>query len=283
MASMAGQLGILVIHGVGSQRSGYSGEMIREISGRLGEHASMVVWEEIVWTDILAPREHDLLSWMKKAKDAEGSPIELDWSKIRKFLLHNVGDALAYHRNQDPDSAYAQIHSVVDQKLQALRGSLDDLAAPIVVIGHSLGAHIMSDYIWDRQHGVGSLQPIPTLVSMITFGCNIPLFSLSFDIAEPIDLPGKGITKPKWRAAARWLNYLDEDDVLGWPLKALYQRNLSQLTSAQKRTVSKIEDREINVGGFLTSWNPAAHEKYWTDNDFTRPVAAYLKQLCELV
>ena len=280
---MATKIGILVIHGVGSQRSGYSGDMVREISDRLNEHASSVVWEEVLWADVLAPRERDLWNWMKKAEEPDGSAIDLDWSKIRRFLIDNVGDALAYSRDVDPASAYAQIHDVVDQKLRALKTMLGDPTAPIVVIAHSQGAHIMSNYIWDRQHGTGSLEPIPTLAAMISFGCNIPLFSLSFDIARPIDLPGNGITKPQWKAASRWLNYLDEDDVLGWPLKTLYQRNLSKLTAPQKRTVSKIEDYEINVGGLLTKWNPAAHNRYWTDNDFTRPAAAYLTKLCRLL
>jgi hypothetical protein len=36
------------------------------------------------------------------------------------------------------------------------------------------------------------------------------------------------------------------------------------------------EDREINVGGILTSWNPMSHSEYWTNGDFTGPVAEFI-------
>ena len=144
-------------------------------------------------------------------------------------------------------AAYADIHDVVSGDLRTLKSNLDDPTAPIVVIAHSLGAHIMSNYVWDRQHWKGGADPlegIHTLVSMISFGCNVPLFSLSFDVARPINLPGRAITRPALKTAARWLNYLDKDDVLGWPMKTLYRKNLAKLTKAQRATVNKIRDYE---------------------------------------
>lgn len=142
---------------------------------------------------------------------------------------------------------------------------------------------MMSNYVWDRQdkEDNASLAPLPNLVAMISFGCNIPLFSLSFAIARPIELPGEGIEKASLKAASKWLNYYDRDDVLGWSLKPLYDKNIDALTEQQKATVARIEDDEINVGGLVTSWNFGAHSRYWTDNDLTKPVAKYLKQLLE--
>jgi hypothetical protein len=116
---------------------------------------------------------------------------------------------------------------------------------------------------------------------MVTFGCNIPLFSLAYPVVKPINLPGKGIKKPSLIKASKWLNFLDPDDVLGWPLKPLYEKNLDKLTPQQKKTVARIEDDDINVGSLVTSWNPAAHLGYWTDNDFTKPVSKYLRQVVQ--
>ena len=31
------------------------------------------------------------------------------------------------------------------------------------------------------------------------------------------------------------------------------------------------------VHGILTSWNPLSHSEYWTDDNFTEPVAEFLK------
>jgi alpha-beta hydrolase superfamily lysophospholipase len=175
------------------------------------------------------------------------------------------------------------IHAIVSSEVKGIKKDLSDDKAPIVVMAHSLGAHIMSNYIWDRQHPPKDTkdkrEPIPNLVAMITFGCNIPLFSLSFPIAKPINLPGSGIRKPALKTKAKWLNFLDRDDVLGWPLKPLYKKNLAKLTKTQRRTVAKIEDYEINVGSLAINWNPGAHAKYWTDNDFTKPVAEYLRSV----
>ena len=53
---MASKIGILVTHGIGSQGAGYSADMVREVSNRLGAHATSVVWEEVLWADVLAPR-----------------------------------------------------------------------------------------------------------------------------------------------------------------------------------------------------------------------------------
>jgi hypothetical protein len=53
----------------------------------------------------------------------------------------------------------------------------------------------------------------------------------------------------KLKQKAKWLNFLDDDDVVGYPLKALnpsYDNNVS-------------DDIEINAGGLFTSWNPISH------------------------
>ena len=159
-----------------------------------------------------------------------------------------------------------------------LKQHLDAPTSPVVVLAHSLGAHIMSNYIWDRQRcstEADPFEPIDSLLGMVTFGCNIPLFSLSYPISEPIYLPGSNVND-ELRKVSKWPHSLDRDDVLGWPLRPLYEKHQSKLNEVRKATVKRIEDHEINVGNiFTSSWNPRAHAHYWTDNDFTRPVAAY--------
>lgn len=67
--------------------------------------------------------------------------------------------------------------------------------------------------------------------------------------------------------------------MLGWPLKPLYEKNRAKLSTSQKATVSRIEDDEINVGSIITGWNPGSHNNYWKDNDMTKPLARYLKNV----
>jgi len=277
------KLGILVTHGMGSQHPGYATPFIEEVSRRLGAAAAAVAWQEVYWADVIARREDDLWACMQRAVDPCDRPIPLDWRGVREFVVHNFGDAIAYQRDLSPgDSTYDAIHARVSDEIARLRRALPSRRAPIVVVAHSLGAHIMSNYLWDRQHPdpdrPDTLEGVPTLASFVTFGCTIPLFALAFPVARPITVPGRAIQGPL-REASRWLNFLDRDDVLGWPIRPLYEKDRSRLTRAQKRTVERIEEYEINVGGVTKSWNPVSHTGYWTDDDFTRPVAAHLRRL----
>ena len=113
---------------------------------------------------------------------------------------------------------------------------------------------IMTDFVWDiqsangRGHGETPFQCMQTLAGMVTFGSNIPLFTLALPKVECIAFPGDQLTPPV-REAARWVNFYDPADVLGWPLKPL--------SDAYAAAVN--EDRAIRVGGLLTFWNPASH------------------------
>jgi len=277
------KLGILVIHGMGSQRPGYSTPFTDEVSARLGASAADVVWQEIYWADVIAHREEALWECMQRALDRCDRPIPLDWRSVRELVVHNFGDAIAYQRDLSPGgSTYDAIHARVSDEIERLRPALQSRRSPVVVIAHSLGAHIMSNYIWDRQHSgpkrPDPLEGLPGLCSFITFGCTIPLFSLAFPVARPITVPGHAIRQPL-RNQARWLNFFDRDDVLGWPVRPLYEKNRTHLTRAQRRTVERIEEREIDAGTLVTRWNPLSHTGYWTDDDFTRPVATHLRRL----
>ena len=284
------KIGVLVIHGMGSQDSTFAYDMIAELKKRLKPHADRFVWEPIFWARKLMDREAGLLEKLGEAQDPDGRRIWLEWHKTREFVFHNFGDAVAYHREREdgePTSVYHDIHRIVDASVRRLKAQLPSPDSPIVVMAHSLGAHIMSNYIWDHQPDSagevhGDYEPLPSVAAMITFGCNIPLFSLSFETATPIDLPGAGVTKPELVKASRWLNFLDVDDVLGWPLRPLYEKDRAKLKrKQQEETVDRIEDHAINVGAVLQSWNPLAHGKYWEDDDFTIPSAAYLSKLRE--
>ena len=80
------------------------------------------------------------------------------------------------------------------------------------------------------------------LVGLVTFGLNLPLFTFAYDPVEAIAFPGGGLP-PDEADKARWLNYYDKDDVLGYPLKPI-----------------------------SPTYNAIVNE----DNDFTRPVAHFL-------
>ncbi len=268
---MAKRLAVAVTHGMGSQQPEFADEMTDELNGRVGDlnkDPDEIAWRSIYWADILAPRQEEYLLAANQNND-------LDYIGLRRFILSTLGDASAYRKLDSPENtAYDLIHGRVRDAIKALDDALDVDDAPLIVVAHSLGGHIMSNYIWDMQQAGGNPPPglspfelMQTLAGMVTFGCNIPLFTFAYTTVVPIEFPAAKLPDPgDVRDKARWLNYFDPDDVLGYPLKSI--------NAAYDGVVD--EDIPINVGGLFSSWNPLSHNKYWTDNDFTKPVAEFI-------
>jgi len=136
----------------------------------------------------------------------------------------------------------------------------------IIIAAHSLGGHIMSNYIYDAQNDVpdpgsapqAQLKDMRSVVQIVTFGCNIPVFVMGYKVGEidPIKPPNTAVP-PDQRLRSWWRNYYDADDILGYPLAPLGP-NYQEL--ARKK---HLVDSEINVGRFRTSWGPLSHVGYW--------------------
>ena len=282
------KLGALIIHGMGNQEADFANDMIAELSSRisgLGASPADVAWRSVHWAPVLSTKQDQL--W----DDLSGSN-NLDWAWLRKFVINSLGDAIAYLKrvpNQPPD-VYQQIHQKVHDAVVDLRSDLGNEDKPLIVIAHSLGSIIMSNYIWDEQNPVPSaglgfggtpFEKMETLTGFFTFGSNIALVSLAYDPIVGIAFPSPSLashfpagTPPAdLQSAAKWVNFYDADDVLGYPLKPL-----SASYDAAVR-----EDREINVGGLLTSMTPLSHVKYWTDNDLTVPIAQGIADVLKLL
>jgi hypothetical protein len=251
--------------------------MMEEVNGRvteLGLNAHDVAWQPVYWADILEPQENAL--WTKLTRNHK-----LGFAELRKFVLRNLADALAYQREPDcsPD-VYERIHRRVHEGVIDLRSKLGGQDAPLAVMAHSPGSYVMSNYIWDQQRqnsaalpGPSAFEKMRTLCALITFGCNIALFSLALQNYVGITFPPLELKEPV-KSAARWLNYYDPQDVLGYPVKPLWDGYASN---------PQIEDLEINVGNILTSWNPLSHVQYWTDDNFTGPVSRQIASLLKAI
>lgn len=291
---MAFKLGVLLVHGMGNQDAGFADEMIEKVKARLkrlGSDDRTVSFDPVWWAHVLGDKEATLLRHMADGND-------LEWMSMRSFVVNSLGDALAYQDTQvaeDEINVYQGIHRVVAEKTASLRNRLrsgeDDKApeVPLVVIAHSLGAQIMSNYIWDVQHqeknklkfkiGDNPFERYETLTSITTFGCNIPLFTLALNTIQPISFPPAGLARyfpagtsaEKIASVAKWTNYYDPDDVLGYPLKTL--------DAAYDKVVCR--DVPVNVGSILRSWNPASHTAYWTDDNVIKPVAESLHEILQ--
>jgi len=285
------KLAVVAIHGMGSQQRGFSNDMFNELKRLLGADHTSVVWDEIYWADIIEARQQQYLADARAAQ-------ELDQIRIRNFVVGALGDAVAYQRVRPVEidasdavyerakemGTYYKIHERIANVLtKVYEQNLQEKPVPLVVLAHSLGGHIFTNYYWDvrqppreRRYVVRQLrgktlsrfERLDWLAGIVTFGCNIPLFTFALDEVVPIDFPPP-LLPDRYQNEAQWLNLFDPDDVLGYPLKPL--------NAAYARIVT--EDIAIDVGNPFIGWTPVSHTQYWTDNDLTRRVAELLRKL----
>lgn len=270
------KVAVLVLHGIGNHSPDFADDMIDELKERLGEVAPHFIFQPCMWGGALDARQ-------KKMADVM-APL-VDKTRIRRELvLGGFGDLISYLGSPTGRSEYAEgIHKRVEDGLAHLEAKLrrdgeNPETTPLVIMGHSLGCYVASNYLWDHQHSEGGTEAVArspftacdTMVQFITFGCNLPLTSLAIDelqVARPVGKSWEGCFTDQgadlYRASVKWLNFYDPDDILGFPLRPLgggYER--------------EVRDVEINTGGLLL-----AHTGYWCDNSMTKPVAARLHQL----
>lgn len=268
------KVGVLFVHGMGNVAEDYAHDTIHELRERIagrGLNRDEIAWQSLYWHPLLSNQESRL--WVDlSAKN------DLNWGKLRKFFIDAFGTVSAYQSTIDrPDGLYHRIHMAVRDSLRELREKLGSQDKPLLVVAHSLGSVIISNYIWDRQngrdterYGATPLERMETLAGLVTLGSNVPLFTVALDAINAIQFPPPQLPE-QYAKKAKWLNLYDSDDVLGWPLK--------QLSPSYAEAVS--EDIEVSVGNLLTSWTPANHAAYWNDDTVIKPTLYLLSTLLE--
>jgi len=274
------KLGVLFVHGMGHQSPSYAEAMTDELKARIalrGGDPEEIAFKAAYWGDLLDAREDSLLRRM-------GQGGELDWVRLRRDLVvSGLGDAVAYLGPGTAESAcYGAVHARIETSLNELQEQLQGQArAPVVVIAHSLGCAMVSNYLWDAQHdtpwarGTTELTRGETVAGFITMGCNLPLLTLAYRPKDvhAISFPGVHAEaafrdKAAFGEHSGWFNFYDPDDLLGYPLKPIND----SYASAVKQDIA------IGAGPI---WS--AHTSYWTDNDVTIPVAKRLTGLLKAI
>lgn len=276
---MAAKLGVLIIHGVGGDREKLLDNMKnmeRDLKRKIkacGADPGQIGWQCVEWDHVLKKDEDEVY---KRFSRGERLSIWSIWGKLRKFVMGYIADALAYRQvpncSGQKGNTYDKIHGVVHKAVTRLKADLGDGDKPVIVIAHSLGSVIMSNYIWDRQkkyppeekdrYGENPFERMETLAGFITFGSPLSLFALAFQPRISFEFPPEAL--PEYlKGKVKWLNFYDSADVLAWPLK--------ELGGSYKATVT---DRKLHVG-----WTPHCHTSYWTKGNFTGEVAKYISDI----
>lgn len=279
---MTQKIAVAIIHGVGSQDANFADPMAEEITRRFASQLPGTVIkpkDELVvvpihWANVLHNAQAKL--WQRVNQNAN-----LNWTHLRRFMIEFVADAIAYQPSPKEQSNYDAIHAIIAKSLNKLTNEAGP-KAPLCVIAHSLGTVIASNYFYDlsmihshkllsdavkKEMGTSPLEKGETLTWFHTLGCPLAMWSLRYEnFGKPITVPSTKLTKHHANLKGGWINYYDNDDVFAYPLKSINDAHRKAIT----------EDRAINVGGILSSWNPMSHNQYWTDNDVTIPIAKSL-------
>jgi len=284
--SMTQKIAVAVIHGIGTQPSTFARELteglnhrIQHVCGRDG-----VVIRPIYWAPVLDDSEKRL--WNRLTSGGL-----MRWKAERRLMIDFIGDAFAYQLTDDERKVYNAIHVRFAKTLKQLAKAAGP-KAPLCIIAHSLGTIITSNYIYDLQYDSPKKSlivpdvrramgdpPTPlergeTLNLLYTMGSPLALWSLRYrHFGKPIRVPDHRMKLHYPELGWEWINFYDADDVIGFPLKGL--------NKAYDKVVT--EDREVNVGNVLTSWNPSSHLFYWTDKDVLDPIAAKLIEIWRAV
>ena len=279
---MANNIAVLTLHGMGDTNKHYSDGLIKRLSRSLGSKWGHVHFGEIYYQNVFQDHQEKLFDRFKKNDD-------IDWLRVRRFLLYGFSDAAGFERKAaEPNSAYKQVQNIVLDEIDA---AYDEIGGEgkVVIVAHSLGCHVISNYIWDAQCKLASqgawcdggfedsppgsdldkFRRLKTLKYLYFSGCNIPIFIAGIPQAKI-----QSITSSSKGYSFKWKNFYDPDDVLGWPLK-----NLNTRTGKHSFKTEVNEDNAINVGDWVTMWNPLSHNKYWKDKDFLTPLVNDLEKL----
>ncbi len=288
---MSQKIAVVLIHGIGKQDANYADSIIYElkkqfaefIAGKAKNPATELVIEPVYWAPVIQRHEDKLWARMKHG----GS---MDFRNLRRLMIDFAADSIAYQQTPSDRHVYDGIHKSIAKSIKHL-ATHSGGHAPLCVISHSLGTVIASNYFWDLQH-IDNPEQIPdnikkdigktpldlgkTLTSFYTLGSPIALWSLRYDdpdFGRPIKVPSPFLKEFYPYLKGEWINFYDKDDILGYPLKTLNEEYKEAVTA----------DREINVGDFLSSWNPASHLYYWRDNNVIIPIARSLALLWEKI
>lgn len=254
-------IGVLYVHGMGDTEKNYSAHLNKMLFRALPDHDERLIQtHEVYYSPVLQTQQNSLDAVYRRWSPKLGS------KRTRRALLSSLGDAGSL-LNAHNRTAYKDVQIKIHHGLEALQERIGP-NGKIVIVAHSLGVEVVSNYLWDwgRYQGLFSrveptsinlkTSPAKQVTHLISMGCNLPLFNSGLNNVKCFESP---------RVDFKWTNFYSPHDVLGYPLKPLgddYRR--------------LVEDIEFKVGGFITRYTWLSHMAYWEDRRFANNLAGLL-------
>ena len=267
------KLGILLIRGSGSlshqRQEKFLEKLWPELSKR-GINSNEIATQFLEWQAVLEIHQRRLVDRMFE------DDVRVKSKLIRKLVMLNIADLINYGgRPNNPSDVYTEVHEKINFDIKRLQAKLPE-NTPIIILASSMGTEVIQNHIWDRQKhrdlfaGESEFECLETLVGMFTMGNNLPLFAAALPANElcPIRFPGN-VLPEELKERAKWANIFDKNDPFGFPIKFINEAYQA----------ANVEDKEMNVGSFLTSWNLISHLEYWTSKKVRRYIADFIAQI----
>jgi hypothetical protein len=264
-------IAVLIIHGMGKFDADFYEPFAKRIRDQFSEEEKAHLFVDgCWWDDITQPMQKHVMQTL---------PTNIWWRGLHEFVIDRLGDPVSYLSSYftnaptvaNSDSFYRRIHDRVLESLRRLEASAGS-DAHLMVLAHSLGSVIVTNYRWDAEHGraktseqpVTRMEKMQSLMSLMTYGSNIPLFIGVNPDSEPVTSITFPITGNDERLS-HWDNLYSPCDVLGWPLANLWNANMP-----------KIDEQCRMIGPWWKiwrRWTPITHVDYDIDRKFLRLIA----------
>ncbi|MGH7613580.1 MAG: hypothetical protein ACREMW_06000 [Gemmatimonadales bacterium] len=261
------RVALCVLHGIGVQQKDWADRFVTTVRRTVARlHPEIDVYPVVVWWAPITQRYEDrLVSLFRRG---------LGWNWLRRLVIDFGGDVIAYQSpsqlSAPPSWTYRIVHERIDRRLRALRATLEQTGAaepspvPLVVVAHSLGSVIFSDFVYDLQTGqaAGAFARRYGLAirALYTAGSPLALYAIRY--------PKLGFDRPISLDGGTWVNVLYKADVIAYPLR--------RASPAYADAVA--EDWMLPARWWppVVYRTPYAHLAYWSDHRFIRRVAADL-------
>lgn len=306
---MPRHVGIIFVHGILGNEFDFAAKMeFRLRRGLRRELQDFVHFRSVFWAGTVREHQRDYFG--------RASNTGFMWHKrLRRYVIEGLGDAAAYQKTRHrKNSVYYAVQNAISDKISTLE-SRGRERMPLIFIGHSLGCHVISSYLWDINKltqrteadiaddedqderalwrdlkDATPLRRLKTLAGIVTLGSNMPMFTFTFGpdavypITSQVELGNGNVGKPAFPGAelpeslqkkARWLNYYSKTDLLGFPLKALNDKY---------RNSEKIEDicvRSESPWFIPYVWCLKSHTRYWTNGTVLKGSAQLIQDIVE--
>ncbi|MBB3062565.1 hypothetical protein [Microbulbifer rhizosphaerae] len=215
---------------------------------------------------------------------------DMDFLRARKFMLYGLAESAAQlgdiqQRGGNYDKAQQAVYSTLERAAAAASDN-----APVVLLSHSVGCTILSNYLWDAQrpsvsYGIwrdggprgvhkGSARDLflrfKTLSHWYTLGAPNPLWcaGMGRDQIQAVTADTRGYN-------FRWKNFYHPDDLFGWPLKPL--------SPSYNQAVYRDYETRPLADWSAANWGPqlVAHDGYWSSELVQQQLLEDLRELLQ--